>query len=172
MTEVFETFGIYSRVSACSDLARLRSPPTRLYGGGGISPGKRSAHQECSAADLQPHSAELHLTRTLGELSCCECPHCAHLPQCRHCCVLTRTSADTLSHVICWLGSSWGQDNYNSCPGTHSSLCLRTSLTYKQALTGDHPCEYLFHVGSLNTSHRSPETSLEDSPGSASGHPG
>lgn len=106
MTEVFETFGIYSRVNACSHLAHLRSPPTRLYGG-------VESHQECSAADLQPHGAELYLTRTLGELSCCECPHCAHLPQCRHCCVLTRTSADTLFQVICWLGSSWGQDNYN-----------------------------------------------------------
>ena len=81
MTEVSETFGIYSRVNACSrfHLAHLRSPPTRLYGGGGISPGKRSAHQECSAAGLQPHGAELYLTRTLGELSCCECPNCAHL---------------------------------------------------------------------------------------------
>lgn len=77
MTEVSETFGIYSRVNACSrfHLTHLGSPPTRLYGGGGISPGKRSA------ADLQPHGAELYLTRTLGELSCCECPNCAHLQQ-------------------------------------------------------------------------------------------
>lgn len=52
-----------------------------------------------------------------------------------------------LSHVICWLESSLGQGNYNWCPGTHSSLCLKMSLTYKQVLTGDLLCEYLFHVG-------------------------
>lgn len=44
-----------------------------------------------------------------------------------------------------------GQGNYNWCPGTHSSLCLRMSLTYKQVLIGDLPCEYLFHVGCKET---------------------
>lgn len=79
---------------------------------------------------------------------------------------------DVLFHVICLLESSLGQGNYNWCPGTHSSLCLRTSLTDKQVLVGDLPCECLFHEGSLNKNHRNPKTFPEDNPGNATEHPG
>ena len=61
---------------------------------------------------------------------------------------------DVLFHVICLLESSLGQGNYNWCPGTHSSLCLRTSLTDKQVLVGDLPCECLFHEGCNENTHK------------------
>lgn len=61
---------------------------------------------------------------------------------------------DVLFHVICLLESSLGQGNYNWCPGTHSSLCLRMSLTDKQVLVGDLPCECLFHEGCNENTHK------------------
>lgn len=132
-------------------------------------------------SDLSHNSAELDLTRTLRKLSCYECHfresresfqtvHITHNDTIAMC--WRGLVYDALFHVICLLESSLGQGNYNWCPGTHSSLCLKTSLTYKQVLIGDLPCEYLFHVGNLNKNHKNPKTFLEDNPGNAIEPPG
>lgn len=131
-------------------------------------------------SDQEPQQCRAGLTGTPRKRSCWVSfqgkqsifPNCAHNSQWYHCYVLKRTRVDVLSHVICLLESSLGQGNYNWCPETHSSLCLKMSLTYKQVLVGDLPCEYLFRVDSLNKNHRSPKTFQEDNPGSATEHPG
>lgn len=183
MTKFFEAFGIYSLFNVCS---RFHLTDHHLKNWNVVvrnSPRKPFAHQECAAADsdLSHNSAELDLTRTLRKLSCYECHfresresfqtvHITHNDTIAMC--WRGLVCDALFHVICLLESSWGQGNYNWCPGTHSSLCLKMSLTYKQVLIGDLPCEYLFHVDSLNKNHKNPKTFLEDNPGNATESPG
>lgn len=128
------------------------------------SPGKPFAHQECSAAEQwsrattvrswtwREHSGSCHAVSVIsGKAENLSKLHVIHNDTIAMC--WRGLVCDVLFHVICLLESSLGQDNYNWCPGTHSSLCLRMSLTYKQVLVGDLPCEYLFHEGCKENKH-------------------